>query len=373
MMSNNTLSRAELDTTGTIKNIHYGDVLIKFGDTLNIQNDDLPYIKDNSKIRNPKYLANGDVIIADTAEDETVGKSTEIYGIIDEKVVSGLHTIPVRPLQKFASKYLGYYINSPAYHNQLLAIMQGIKVYSISKSNIANTVIKFPNIQTQSKIAELLCILDRRIEKQHKLIDSIKSYKRGLENIVFSPKYSTIISVFDMLTECVERSTINNQYPIISSTKQGLFMQSEYFNKQAASINTVGYKILKIGQIVFSPQNLWMGNINYNNKFEIGIVSPSYKVYKVNSNYDSLYVGYLLKSNHAIKEYILASEQGASIVRRNLDMQLFGEIKFSVPDITRQRKFSHLLNEVDLLIQKYSSELTLLDKTKVYLLQQLFI
>ena len=88
---------------------------------------------------------------------------------------------------------------------------------------------------------------------------------------------------------------------------------------------------------------------------------------------DSLYVGYLLKSNHAIKEYILASEQGASIVRRNLDMQLFGEIKFSVPDITRQRKFSHLLNEVDLLIQKYSSELMLLEKTKIYLLQQLFI
>ena len=106
-------------------------------------------------------------------------------------------------------------------------------------------------------------------------------------------------------------------------------MQSEYFNKQAASVNTIGYKILKMGQIVFSPQNLWMGIINYNNKFEIGIVSPSYKIYKVNPNFDSLYVGYLLKSNRAIREYVLASEQGASIVRRNLDMQLFDKIKFA--------------------------------------------
>ena len=244
----------------------------------------------------------------------------------------------------------------------------GLNLTLINEYNVS-----LPSINEQKKIAIFLTYLEQRINKQRQLVELLKSYKRGLENIVFSPKYSTVISVSDMLTECIERSTINNQYPIISSTKQGLFMQSEYFNKQAASVNTVGYKILRIGQIVFSPQNLWMGNINYNNKFEVGIVSPSYKIYKVNSNYDSLYVGYLLKSNHAIKEYILASEQGASIVRRNLDMQLFGEIKFSVPDITRQRKFSHLLNEVDLLIQKYSSELMLLEKTKIYLLQQLFI
>lgn len=225
----------------------------------------------------------------------------------------------------------------------------------------------------QEKLAQFLSLFDSSIQKQQQLIDSLKSYKRGLENIVFRLKCSTVFSISDMLIECVERSTINNQYPIISSTKQGLFMQSEYFNKQAASVNTIGYKILKMGQIVFSPQNLWMGIINYNNKFEIGIVSPSYKIYKVNPNFDSLYVGYLLKSNRAIREYVLASEQGASIVRRNLDMQLFDKIKFNVPDISQQRKIARSLNYMDFLIQNYTSELTILEKTKTYFLQQLFI
>lgn len=269
-------------------------------------------------------------------------------------------------------RFISYIINHVVNGN-ILRIAQGKSVVHIKADELSKIVIHFPERAEQQKIIDFLYLLDTKIAKQRQMIDMVKSYKRGLENIIFSPKYSTVISVSDMLTECVERSTVNDQYPIISSTKQGLFMQSEYFNKQAASVNTIGYKILKIGQIVFSPQNLWMGNINYNNKFEIGIVSPSYKIYKINSNYDSLYIGYLLKSNHAIKEYILASEQGASIVRRNLDMQLFSEIKFSVPNMTLQRKFSHLLNEMDLLIQKYSSELTLLDKTKAYLLQQLFI
>lgn len=313
-------------------------------------------------------LTKGDIVMV--MSDVPNGKAMSKCFLIDKNNTYTLNQRICSLSNMDTPLFFLYQINRNKY---FMKFDDGVSQTNLKKEDVLNCPIYSTIKDEREKISKFISILDKRIQKQQKLMDSLKSYKRGLENIVFSPKYSTIISVFDMLTECVERSTINNQYPIISSTKQGLFMQSEYFNKQAASINTVGYKILKIGQIVFSPQNLWMGNINYNNKFEIGIVSPSYKVYKVNSNYDSLYVGYLLKSNHAIKEYILASEQGASIVRRNLDMQLFGEIKFSVPDITRQRKFSHLLNEVDLLIQKYSSELTLLDKTKVYLLQQLFI
>lgn len=311
-----------------------------------------------------KLLPLGSVLLSSRA---TVGECS--INTIECATNQGFQSLVLKPNQ--TTEFI-YYL-ALTLKTYFIKHASGSTFLEISNSEVKATPCNIPSVAEQERISHFLSLLDIKIEKQQQLITLLKSYKRGLENIIFSPKYSTVISVSDMLTECVERSTVNNQYPIISSTKQGLFMQSEYFNKQAASVNTVGYKILRIGQIVFSPQNLWMGNINYNNKFEIGIVSPSYKIYKVNSNYNSLYVGYLLKSNHAIKEYISASEQGASIVRRNLDMQLFGEIKFSVPDITRQRKFAHLLNEMDLLIQKYSSELTLLDKTKAYLLQQLFI
>ena len=48
-LQNNTLSRADLNyDRGNIKNVHYGDVLIKFGEYIDVASAELPYINDNS-------------------------------------------------------------------------------------------------------------------------------------------------------------------------------------------------------------------------------------------------------------------------------------------------------------------------------------
>lgn len=166
-LQNNTLSRADLsNNTGVAKNVHYGDVLIKFGEVLDISKEKLPMITDEKVL--PKYkasfLQNGDVVVADTAEDTTVGKCSEIAGLNDEVVISGLHTIPYRPVEKFATGYLGYYLNSDSYHNQLIPLMQGIKVTSISKSAMQDTNIIYPNSkEEQAKIGKYFITLDHLI------------------------------------------------------------------------------------------------------------------------------------------------------------------------------------------------------------------
>ena len=80
-------------------------------------------------------------------------------------------------------------MNSSAYHSQLLPIMQGIKVLSISKTNILNTQIMFPEQKYQNKIADFLSLIDQRIEKQRQLVESLKKYKRGLLSAIFEQKY----------------------------------------------------------------------------------------------------------------------------------------------------------------------------------------
>ena len=166
-LQNNTLSRADLSNeAGVAKNVHYGDVLIKFGEVLDVSKEQLPMISDESILTKYKtsFLQNGDVIIADTAEDTTVGKCSEIVGLNDEVVLSGLHTIPYRPVEKFAPKYLGYYLNSDAYHNQLLPLMQGIKVTSISKSAMQDTDIIYPKSkEEQTEIGNYFDALDHLI------------------------------------------------------------------------------------------------------------------------------------------------------------------------------------------------------------------
>ena len=166
-LQNNTLSRSELNyESGTVKNVHYGDVLIKFGDYIDASKEELPFINDDSKVEKFKgsFLHNGDIIIADTAEDETVGKCTEIQGVHDIKLLSGLHTIPCRPKEEYGAKFLGYYMNSSAYHAQLIPLMQGIKVTSISKSALQDTDMIIPkSVDEQMIIGEYFSNLDNLI------------------------------------------------------------------------------------------------------------------------------------------------------------------------------------------------------------------
>ena len=175
-LQNNTLSRADLSNEdGAAKNVHYGDILIKFGEVLDVSKESLPMISDDGVLTKYRssYLQNGDVIVADTAEDSAVGKCSEIAGLNGEIVLSGLHTIPYRPVEKFASGYLGYYLNSSAYHSQLIPLMQGIKVTSISKSAMHDTDIIYPKAkEEQSKIGKYFQSLDHLITLHQRKVSS---------------------------------------------------------------------------------------------------------------------------------------------------------------------------------------------------------
>ena len=165
-LKNNTLSRADLNgENGIARNVHYGDILIKFGDCLDGEQSDLPFITDDTVL--PKFagsiLSEGDVIFADTAEDEAAGKCIELRKLPKEPTISGLHTIPARPRFPFGTGYLGHYLNSDAYHRQLLPLMQGIKVISVSKAALQDTQVRFPSLSEQSAIGVVLSEIDALI------------------------------------------------------------------------------------------------------------------------------------------------------------------------------------------------------------------
>lgn len=188
-LQNNTFSRADLSNeTGVAKNIHYGDVLIRFGEVLDVSKEHLPMITDEKVLTKYKasFLQNGDVIVADTAEDITVGKCSEIAGLNDEVVLSGLHTIPYRPVEKFATGYLGYYLNSCAYHNQLIPLMQGIKVTSISKSAMQDTDIVYPkSMKEQAMIGNYFQSIDHLITLHQRRCEELREIKKYMLQNMF--------------------------------------------------------------------------------------------------------------------------------------------------------------------------------------------
>ena len=185
---NNTLSRAELSyDEGTVLNVHYGDVLIKYGSVLDVQKDDIPRIPYRCREDfNGALLQDGDVIIADTAEDETTGKACEIGNLQGRAIVSGLHTMVCRPRHRMALGYLGHYLNSNAYHHQLLPLMQGIKVLSLSRSNIQKTSVSYPTVEKEQQlIANYFSQLDNLITLHQRELEKLQKIKKAMLEKMF--------------------------------------------------------------------------------------------------------------------------------------------------------------------------------------------
>lgn len=163
ILKNNTYARDKLTNHGTVGNIHYGDILVKYGNIVG-EKDGIPFLKDGVSYSASWLLQENDIVIADTAEDETVGKAIQI-GKILYPVVSGLHTIVCRPNMETAPGFLGYYMNSKVYHDQLLPHITGIKVSSVSKKSIKMTELHVPaDIMEQKAIADALTAMDEEIK-----------------------------------------------------------------------------------------------------------------------------------------------------------------------------------------------------------------
>lgn len=183
-LRSNSYSRDQLNYSGgSVRNIHYGDILIKFGNVTRVGKDSIPFVNDDiAPILTPKtLLKDGDVIFADTAEDEAAGKASEIQDVKNTQVVSGLHTIPIRPnSRQFAPGFLGYSFNAAYYHDQLRNVMQGTKVISISKKSVSETYLVYPSYSAEQKrIADALSDVDSLINSLNKAVTKKILMKQG--------------------------------------------------------------------------------------------------------------------------------------------------------------------------------------------------
>ena len=268
--------------------------------------------------------------------------------------------------------FIKYYFDF--YKTQLKRLSVGGAQENLNLDKLENVYFHIPTLPEQNDITNLLTKIDELIETQIKIIELKQSLIKDIEDKLLWKSASTYSRhISDFLTELNDKSKIQNQYPLLSSTKKGLFLQTDYFNKEAASSNNIGYKIVHEGDIIISPQNLWMGNITYNDKFVNGLVSPSYRIYKVKEEYNAYYISRILMSYRALSLYKNISEQGASIVRRNLNVDAFNELCFPIPNIKKQDEVSLFLSK---LHQELNSEIEILKQLKnqkKYLLCNMFI
>lgn len=379
-LPNNTLSRAELNyENGSTKNVHYGDVLIKFGDCLNVQTNVLPFISDEAiadKLQRSR-LQDGDVVIADTAEDKTVGKCTEIFNMFGENVVSGLHTIPVRPKKQFAIPYLGFYFNSDSYRKQLLPLMQGVKVMSISKTAISKTIVAYPNLLSeQCKIGSCLSSMDAYISATKAMLELLKIYKKGLMQKLFPAKDQKLPELrfkeFEKNGEWEETKVseifhITRGYVLPTSETKNV-PDGEYkypvYSSQTTNNGLMGFynRALFKDAITWTTDGANAGTVRF----------------RKGEFYCTNVCGVLISdegyANPCIAEIIGAvSKKYVSLVGNpKLMNNVMAEIPICVPFLPEQRKIADCLTSIDEMINQYSNKIALLELYKKGLMQQLF-
>ena len=160
----------------------------------------------------------------------------------------------------------------------------------------------------------------------------------------------------ECIEEIVDKTTENNQYEVLSVTKDGIYSQEEFFKKQIASEDNTGYKIIRKNNLVFSTMNLWMGSLDVLLNYEIGIVSPAYKIFKFDESKMTPSFGkYFMKSHFMLEQYKNCSEQGASVVRKNLDLKQLLDTEIIIPTVEEQCKIVKVLENIDEIINKYTN------------------
>ena len=396
-LSNNTLSRAELsEDTGTYKNVHYGDVLVKFGEYIDAQSTDLPYIADDEKAKKfeSSKLQDGDIIIADTAEDEAVGKCVEIGNIGDLSIVSGLHTIPCRSKVKFAPAYLGFYLNSSSYHDQLIPLMQGIKVTSISKSAISDTLISAPtDLSEQGKIGQFFSQLDTLITLHQRKYDKLTKVKKAMLEKMFPENGSPYPEIrFKGFTDAWEQRKLGEisesfEYGLNAAATEydgkhkyiritdiddstHLFLQDDLTSPDI-DFSTADDYLLQEGDVLFARTGASVGKTYIYRRSDGDLYFAGFLIRaKIKSDYDADFV-FQNTLTDSYDSYIRITSQRSG--QPGVNAQEYANFALSVPSLAEQKKIGAYFSHLDSLITLHQRKLEKLKNIKKACLEKMFV
>ncbi|OFQ09483.1 restriction endonuclease subunit S [Staphylococcus sp. HMSC072E01] len=253
---------------------------------------------------------------------------------------------------------------------------------NLSLSLLKKIKINYPSLFEQNKISDFFSKLDRQIELEEEKLELLEQQKRGYIQKIFSQglrfkdeegnyyKEWDTKQLKDVLEFSNKRTTNENEYPVLTSSRQGLILQSDYYKdgKTFAESN-IGYFILPKNYITYrSRSDDGIFKFNLNQIIDVGIISKYYPVFKgINTNqyYLTLHLNYQLK-----KEYIKYATGTSQLVLSKKNLQ---NIQTKLPSYEEQTKIANFLSELDKLIEKQSDKVELLKDRKKGLLQKMFV
>ena len=343
--------------------------------TIKREESDRNLMYDKSKLDGYKMVRKNDFIVHLRSFEGGLEKASS-----DGIISPAYHTFHGKNID--SRFYYPYFRSYEFIKRKLIAHVYGIRDgRSIDISGMKTIKIPYTSYMEQVKIGDYLDQLDYLITLHQRKCEETKKLKKYMLQKMFPQNGKRVPEIRfagftddweqrklgDVLEEFSNKSTVEDEYTVLSSTNTGM----EFRDGRVSGRSNLGYKIIEIDDLVLSPQNLWLGNININN-LEKGLVSPSYKTFKLR-NIDKEFFRPQLRTKKMLELYKQSSVQGASVVRRNLDMDLFEQIELNIPKIEEQAKIGEYFFNLDHLITLHQRKYEELQKIKKFMLQNMFI
>ena len=171
----------------------------------------------------------------------------------------------------------------------------------------------------------------------------------------FSDEY-VLSDLGKYLIQYKKTTNSNNQYPVLTSSRSGIFFQEDYFNRQVASKDNTGYNIVPRNYFTYrhmSDDTIFSFNIN--TLCDYGIVSTLYPVFTTNTEMNSNYLKEYLNNSKRFSEYCLLQKQGGS--RTYMYFDKLKKFVGCFPSIQEQTKVSNFLSLIDKKIDLQSKKI----------------
>ena len=335
------------------------------------------FVRSENIERSNRYIFEGEAILIPGE-----GRLGDIYHYINGKFDYHQRVYKISDFEDLVTdgKFVLYYLQQN-FKRHALKFTVKATVDSLRLPMLLDFEVKLPSLEEQKKISALFYNLDNLITLHQRECDLLVKTKKSYLQKMFPKngedkpeiRFAGFTDAWEqrefgeLLKEFSIKSKVEDEHTVLSSTNSGM----EVRDGRVSGTSNLGYKIIENGDLVLSPQNLWIGNINVND-IGIGLVSPSYKTFKFVSVFGS-FIEPQLRMPRLMEKYKNASTQGASVVRRNLELDSFYQITIRVPKSDEQRKIGDFFRQLDDLITLHQRELNSLKNMKKSLLQQMFI
>lgn len=241
----------------------------------------------------------------------------------------------------------------------------------------------YPLLAEQNKIASFLKKLDKRIEKQRKLVELLKSYKRGVSTALFTRKlrlseprssYAAEWSkkyLGNIFSERAEKAT-GNERLLAVTINSGVQDRTDLDLKDNSSDDKRNYRVVRVGDLAYNTMRMWQGACGVS-EFD-GIVSPAYTVLYVADSSENFapFWGYYFKEISMLHTF-QRNSQGLTSDTWNLKYEKFAHISVYAPSFQEQVQIVEFLDHISDKITTNENLLNALVKYKRGLLSLLFI